>query len=434
MNARTLTITTTLAPSKSAPALFLAADVSRATLNLFTRFERAGNLLTIEDQIPNYTRPIEEALTQISSLALEHGAPSLCVVCEASGGYEKLLLATAQRMGLATALVSGEQAQVLTKLESLDTAKTDKKDARLIHLAATSGKLQRHRRLPERYQLLRRLTAFHDDEVRLASALRTRILQVLGELFPDYDRQTQFTFSGTGRTLLREGLLDPGRLMRLGQSRLLQMLRRRVKGVKTATADHLLRAAEASARRALPGALAAVLSRRLAVLLAELEQHEAHAGELREQIERIGDELKARGELPAIDEAVSGLTLFNLARLIGQTGPLSDFGSKRQLLRYAGMNLRERQSGTYRGQTRLSKKGRPLLRKVLGQAIFPLLRRDRLLGARYAERRERMPERKAKVAAMRKLLVLVYGAQRSNARGERFDKARVYCCQSQYAA
>jgi hypothetical protein len=60
------------------------------------------------------------------------------------------------------------------------------------------------------------------------------------------------------------------------------------------------------------------------------------------------------------------------------------------------------------------------------------LRSDRLLGERYAERRKRMPEQKARVAAMRKLLVLVYGAQRSSARGEAFDAARVYCCQSQY--
>ena len=98
------------------------------------------------------------------------------------------------------------------------------------------------------------------------------------------------------------------------------------------------------------------------------------------------------------------------------------------------MNLRERESGTYKGQTRLSKKGRPLLRKVLAQTIFPLLRRDRLLGTRYAERRARMPERKAKVAAMRKLLVMLFGVQRSHARGEVFDAERVYCCQSRYAA
>ena len=46
-----------------------------------------------------------------------------------------------------------------------------------------------------------------------------------------------------------------------------------------------------------------------------------------------------------------------------------------------------------------------------------------------------MPEQKARVAAMRKLLVIVYGTQRAAvARGVGFDAARVYRCQSQYAA
>ena len=203
----------------------------------------------------------------------------------------------------------------------------------MIHLAAVQEKLQTHRRLPERYQLLRRLTAFYDDETRLTSTLRTRLLQVVTELFPDYDRQTPFTFSKTGRVLLRKGLLDPQRLVSLGEARLLAMLRRRVKGVKTATAGHLMRAAEASARTEIPVVVAAVLTKRMQALLSEIELHEAHAGELREQIETLGTELKAQGELPAMDEGVSGLTLFNLARLVGQTGPLADFGSKRQLLR-----------------------------------------------------------------------------------------------------
>ncbi len=189
-------------------------------------------------------------------------------------------------------------------------------------------------------------------------------------------------------------------------------------------------AATASVRSAPPPAVAAVLSDRLAVLVAELEVHEGHAEALKEQIESLGETLKTGGALPPIDEAVSGVTLFNLARIVGQTGPLNDFASKRQLLRYAGMNLRERESGTYKGQTRLSKKGRPMLRKVLGQAVFPVLRGDRLLGTRYAERRERMVEQKARVAAMRKLLSVVWGAHRSD---EPFDPARVYVCQSQYA-
>ena len=174
------------------------------------------------------------------------------------------------------------------------------------------GKTQRHRDLPEPYVLLRYLTAFHDDEVRTTSAIRTRLLGTLTLLFPDYDRQVQFTFSKTGRVLLREGLLCPHRIVRLGQARLLRVLRRRVPGVKTVTAELLAAAAEASVRSAPPPPVATVLSDRLAVLVAELESHEVQAEALRVQIEALGEGLKADGALPPIDEAVSGLTLFNL--------------------------------------------------------------------------------------------------------------------------
>ena len=409
-------------PDKARPVLLLAADVSKGNLHLFSRFPSGHHQVTVEDVVPNRTAPVEEALTRVQALAREHGLAGVRVLCESSGGYERLYLAVARRLGIETALVSPEQVGRLTKIESLDTGKTDKKDARVIHLAAEMGKTQRHRDLPEPYVLLRHLTAFHDDEILTTSAIRTRLLAVLTALFPDYDRPTQFTFSKTGRVLLRERLLCPHRITRLGQTRLLAMLRRRVPGVKTVTGERLVTAAEASVRSAPPQAVADVLSERLAVLVAELEMHEAHAETLRTQIEALGDRLKTDGALPPIDEAVSGLTLFNLARLVGQTGPLGDFRSKRQLLRYAGMNLRERESGTYKGQTRLSKKGRPMLRKVLGQAVFPVLRRDRLLGERYAEHCTRMKPTQAMVAAMRKLLTVVWGAHRSAAA---FDPARV---------
>ena len=423
-------IRSAVAPDKARPVLLLAADVSRDTLHLFSRFDSGPHEVTVEDVVPNRTAPVERALTRVAHLADEHGLAGVRVLCEASGGYERLYLSVAARLGIETALVSPEQVGRLTKLESLDTAKTDKKDARVIHLAGRMGKTQRHRDLSEPYVLLRRLTAFHDDEARTTSALRQRLHAVLTELFPDYGRSAQFTFSKTGRVLLRERLLCPHRLARLGRTRLLAILRRRVPGVKTATGERLVTAAEASVRSAPPVPVAAVLSDRLAVLIAEIEVHEAHAEALKAQIESLGATLKADGALPPIAEAVSGLTLFNMARLLGQTGPLSDFATKRQLLRYAGMNLRERESGQYKGQTRLSKKGRPLLRKVLGQAAFPLLRRDRLLGAPYAERRKRMKRNQAMVAAMRKLLTMIWGAHRS---AEPFDPVRVHVCQSQHA-
>ena len=115
---------------------------------------------------------------------------------------------------------------------------------------------------------------------------------------------------------------------------------------------------------------------------------------------------------------------FLLARILAETGPLEDFAGWRQVLRYAGLNLRLRESGQYKGQRRLSKKGRPVLRKVLMQAVLPRVRRHDLYGAQYHARKARgVPGQKALVAIARKYLRLLWGWERS-ARG--FDPSRVF--------
>ena len=198
----------------------------------------------------------------------------------------------------------------------------------MIHLAAAMGKTQRHRDLPVALRAVAppdgRSTATRSAS-RRPSARGSR--PTLRDLFPDYDRPLAFTFSKTGRVLLRERLLCPHRLGSLGQTRLLATCAAPVPA-RTATGERLLSAAEASVRSAPPPAVAAVLSARLSALVAELEMHECQAEALKEQIEALGATLKADGALPPIDEAVSGITLFNLARIVGQTGPLADFASK----------------------------------------------------------------------------------------------------------
>lgn len=423
-------IRTVAIPDKDRPLLSLSSDVGSKTLHLFSRFDSGAREYSVEDVVANRTAPVEDALMEVAALAKEHGFHGVRVLCEASGGYERLLLSVARRLGFETALVSSEQVGQLTKIVSLDTGKTDKKDARGIHLAGELRKAKPYRNLPEPYVMLRRLTAFHDDETLVTSTIRKRLHAVIVEIFPDFDQRPGFAFTKTGRALLRQRLLCPHRLVHLGEERLLATLRRHVRCVRAKTVTVLFEAAKASIRSAPPLAVTNLLSERLAVLLAEFEMHEARADALKAQIEDLGAQLKASGELPPIDEVVSGLTLFNLARLIGQTGPLSDFPSQRQILRYGGMNLQERESGTYKGKTRLSKKGRPLLRKVLSQAAYPLLRRDRLLGPLHAERCTRMKKTQAMVAAMRKLLTMVWGAHRS---ASAFHPMRVHRCASQFA-
>jgi len=114
-----------------------------------------------------------------------------------------------------------------------------------------------------------------------------------------------------------------------------------------------------------------------------------------------------------------------LSRIVAETGPLSDFRTVKQLMRYAGLNLLERQSGKYKGQLKISRRGRSALRDVLNRLSLPLTTRKGLYGAYYHRKREvdRMPGDKAMTCVMRKFLKMFFGWYRS---GEAFDVSRVF--------
>lgn len=164
------------------------------------------------------------------------------------------------------------------------------------------------------------------------------------------------------------------------------------------------------------------------------EEHNDHLWQAWKGQERRKQQL--RGQMVALTRNLSveewlppifpGLTEVMRAKILAETGPLRQFPHWRALVNYAGLKIRMRQSGRYRGRDKITKKGRILLRKHLGQAAFTLARKDRVLGPYYHRKRaEGMPPRKAKVACMRKLLKLLYGASKGR---QEFSSQRVYHC------
>jgi len=121
----------------------------------------------------------------------------------------------------------------------------------------------------------------------------------------------------------------------------------------------------------------------------------------------------------------------NIARLLGQTGPLSDFSHWRKLMRYFGLNIRMRQSGKYQGQYKITKKGRPLGRKVLENIALPLVKKIGLYGEYYILKKEteKRPGNKAMTIVMRNFLKKFYGWYKS---GEAFDPKRFFESKSEY--
>ena len=117
--------------------------------------------------------------------------------------------------------------------------------------------------------------------------------------------------------------------------------------------------------------------------------------------------------------------------MVGELGPLGDFEVHPAVEKYVGLNLRERESGDYEGEIKISRKGCPLTRKILGQMAHQLIPRGRLFGAYYRRKlQEGMRKAKAYVAVMRKILKLIVGLYKSD---RPYDPDRVFTCRSQHA-
>ena len=406
---------------KGRPAI-LARDVSKDRIDAYSEVGGGSR----EQFFANASDSIVETLHRFRDGAWQAGHRDVLIVAEATGSYSELLMRTARRLGCRTAWASAEAVSKMRSVESNDASKTDRKDARVIHLLATLGKVLVHRPLDGRHALLREWHHRYQAAERAMVRLRCEAHHVLRRLFPDFGFKVDFLFGQSGQAIVRCYGANPLRLVRSGEKRVLKRLRRLAPRIQKRSVARLLEQGRRSVETSLPEAQAALLEagcRRSSTT--SLEQGRAGTRPVR-PCRRYLELRELDARLPAPTPGV--VSVIALARVVAETGPLSDFKSWRQLLRLGGLNLCERQSGTWRGRTRLSKKGRPALRRILAQAVLPLVRDGELYGNTYRRLKARGAcGTKAMTAIVRKFLKMLWGWARS---GRPFDRDRVFNCRA----
>jgi transposase len=348
------------------------------------------------------------------------------VVVEPTGIYHELLFRVARRHGFETTFVSAEAASKLRFVIFGDYGKTDRRDPIAIAELARRGHVLRHRAFVDTFAALRSAGILYARAERAGITSKCRIHRALRRVFPDFDFSPAFLFGRSGRAVFHCTGLDPHRITRVGTARLTKKLKRLVPRIRNTSVQRLVGAAKGSKLSTPDDAAHRVHLLDLRQAWDDLERAEKRKAETGELLMRLYDEARSLDcSLPAPPKGLC--SKLNLARLIAETGPLSDFHGWRELLKYLGLNLCEKQSGRWRGRTRISKKGRTLARHVLSQMVVPLVRKDRLLGAYYHHKRdiEKKPGPVAITAAARKLVKIIWGWSRS---GREFDVARVFAC------
>ncbi len=148
----------------------------------------------------------------------------------------------------------------------------------------------------------------------------------------------------------------------------------------------------------------------------QIEFYENSIQEIEFEIKRIVDadsDLKARIDKIA---TVKGLGLITIVIVLCETNGFELFNNIRQVVSYSGLDIQMKESGNFKGKTRMSKKGNVRIRQCLFMPALTATMHNEKIKSLYERINERNPgiKKKGVVAGMRKLLILIFVLWKKN--------------------
>ena len=135
--------------------------------------------------------------------------------------------------------------------------------------------------------------------------------------------------------------------------------------------------------------------------------------QVKEIVQEINDLIKTDEEVKKIMLlvcSITGIGILTAATVLGETNGFELIRNKRQLTSYAGLDVKEKQSGTsVKGKPSISKKGNKHLRKAMHLPALSAIKHDERFKAIYTRIVSKHGiKMKAAVAVQRKLLEMIY--------------------------
>ncbi len=401
-------------PDANPPCYVVGLDVGSDTCTV--------SVLTPDKRI--VLKPFDIANASVGFDRLHHklgqlGCPpqEMVVGLEATGRYWENVYYYLHQHGYRLVLLHPAQTHHFAERRGL-RAKTDKLDALTIARALLSDDVRPAYVPNELTATYRELVRLHSNLSDEAARYKNEIQDLLVVLFPEF---TQVFKDPTRKTALAVLRAYPSAqaIATVGVQPIAAILAASApRNYGPATAERLIALAQRSS--ASPVAVAA-RGRSLAILADQLAHTQANIAELEREINALLDR----------DDGATGLHSVpdfgpkTVAVLRAELGEVERFQRSAQVVAYAGLDITVRESGKWKGQRKLSKRGSGALRRALYLAAMRCVRREgsafgtyyQALGARG------LKGNAALVAVMRKMLVVAYHLIKS---GDRYEPAKVW--------
>ncbi len=402
----------------NAKTLIVAIDIGKGTDTGYCRCPSGKDMKPFE--FSNDAEGFKKLWDRICWEKTANHLEEVVVGFESTGAYGEPLVHYLRQKPVKLVQVNPMHTKRMKDLQGNSPGKTDRKDPKVIADIIGLGHALSVI-IPEGAAAeLRRLTLARERSIQRRTALYNQVQDLVFILFPEFLQVMRDVKTQSARYLLRH-YPTPQDMVTCGSEAVTLILKRVSRGkLGKARAQALYDAAAQSV---------GLQEGRRGILL-EMEEILSALEGCNRFIEKLEEEmLPYLEQIPYCDSllSVKGIGAITVAGLIGEVGDFRQFHTLREVMKLAGLDLFEISSGKHKGNRRISKRGRPLLRKLLYFAAINTIRKGGVMHASYQRYLERgMPKTKALIAIARKLLRILFALVRDHSQYvENYSKKEV---------
>lgn len=334
---------------------------------------------------------LDQALDWAERVALGEGFAGIAVACEPTGHRWKPLLQLTRERGVGMVCVNPMLVHRSREAEDFTRDRSDFKDATIIGRLAAELRCYLPHAPEGHWARLRHLGARRHELVVRATAARQSLQSLLEVAWP----AVLETAAEPLRSLTWQAAMavstDPAVVAAMRYATFERKVRRQLPawgGQRLRTA--ICRAIWESAKR--PGGIDGER-------VAAAERGAFAVGDWHRALDGLADvEARMVGVLDAVGltdivTTIPGVSAVGAAAILAETGDPDRYDSARTWVKHAGLAPRDNESGQFKGTTKVSGRGRPLLRTATWRAVWGALRHNDVYTARYVHLTTRQTNR-----------------------------------------
>lgn len=283
-------------------------------------------------------------------------------------------------------------------------SKTDTIDALLIARVLRFGETIETKIADSAIMALRQLTRYRADLVDHVTMIKNKVICLLDQVFPEYNRLFSDSFGNTSIQLLKEAS-TPEEILAIDDKKLLQLLDKASKG--RFDKDTVVKIKQAAKSSFGLKTASDAFGFQIKLIISQIEHMKSILDILEKKISQLYNKLNIKLT------TIPGISTTSAASIIAEIEDVHKFHSKRggavALVAFAGMDPKIHESGKYKGQAKMSKRGSHYLRRAVYNASFVASNIDNFFKSIYTKHRKKGKAHKVALSHVStKMLHIIY--------------------------